>query len=151
MRNALFIGGTGTISMSITKLLAEQGGWKLYVLNRGKRNANLPEGVESLVADINDVAEVKKAVGPLTFDVVADFIAFTPDQVKRDIDLFAGRTGQYIFISSASAYHKPVADLPITESTPLKNPFWQYSRDKIACEDLLVREFRDNDFPITIV
>ena len=94
---------------------------------------------------------MRAALGAETFDVVADFIAFTPQHVQADIDLFAGRIGQYVFISSASAYQKPVGRLPIVESTPLRNPYWQYSRDKIACEDLLVNAYRSNGFPATIV
>jgi len=104
-----------------------------------------------LTADITDAAAVDAALAGREFDVVADMIAFTPDQVQRDIDRFEGRTGQYVFISSASAYQKPVARLPITESTPLRNPYWQYSRDKIACEDLLTAAYRDRGFPVTVL
>ncbi len=149
MKTALLIGGTGTISMAITRRLAASGEWKVCLLNRGNRNAGLPGGVETITADIADAA--KRELGGREFDVVANFINFTPDQVERDIALFAGRTGQYIFISSASAYQKPVARLPITESTPLRNPFWQYSRDKIACEDVLTAAYRETGFPMTIV
>lgn len=151
MKTALFIGGTGTISSSITKLLASDDMWKAFVLNRGKRSPNLPEGIGQITADITDVAAVKAALSGMKFDVVADFIAYDEAAVRRDIELFAGRTRQYIFISSASAYQKPVMSLPITESTPLANPFWQYSRDKIAGEDALVREYRANGFPAVIV
>lgn len=104
-----------------------------------------------LTADISDAAAVDAALRGREFDVVADMIAFTADHVQRDIDRFEGRTGQYVFISSASAYQKPVAHLPITESTPLRNPHWQYSRDKIACEELLTRAYRDRDFPVTVL
>lgn len=151
MRKALFIGGTGTISSSITRLLAEGGDWQVYVLNRGKRQASLPGGVRQIIADMGDPAAAAKALAGLEFDVVADFIAYEPEAVKRDVELFAGRTGQYLFISTASAYQKPVLSLPITESTPLCNPYWEYSRDKIACEDLLLREYRENGFPATII
>lgn len=151
MRTALFIGGTGTISMSVTRLLARDPAWKLFVLNRGRRAGDLPAGVETLTADIGDPEAVRRALAHREFDVVADFIAYTPADVERDVKLFAGRTRQYIFISSASAYQKPLADLPVTESTPLRNPHWQYSRDKIACEDLLLRHYRETGFPVTIV
>ncbi len=151
MRTALFIGGTGTISMSVTKLVAGNPGWKLCLLNRGSRSAEVPDNVESVKADIGNPEEVRRALEGRRFDVVADFIAYTPDAVERDIDLFGGRTRQYIFISSASAYQKPATRLPLTESTPLMNPFWQYSRDKIACEDKLIHACRNAGFPATIV
>ncbi len=147
---ALFIGGTGTISTAISALSVEQG-WELYLLNRGKRPERTPEGARQIAADINDLADVTAKLRGMTFDVVADFIAFTPDQVARDVKLFAGRTAQYFFISSASAYQKPLASPFITESTPLFNPFWQYSRDKIACEEMLIKEYREHGFPVTII
>lgn len=151
MRTALLIGGTGVISMSVTRLLAADEDWRVCVLNRGNRNAGLPDSVETIAADVSKPDEARRALGDRAFDVVADFIAFTPEQVERDVELFAGRTRQYVFISSASAYQKPATRLPITESTPLRNPYWQYSRDKIACEDLLTRAYRETGFPMTIV
>jgi nucleoside-diphosphate-sugar epimerase len=147
---ALFIGGTGTISMSITKLLPTSG-WDLTLLNRGNHNENLPEGVHQIIADINDESTVCKLLEGQYYDVVADFIAFVPEQVERDIRLFRDHCDQYIFISSASAYQKPLSHFMITESTPLLNPHWAYSRAKIACEELLVRAYRDNGFNMTIV
>jgi len=147
---ALFIGGTGTISSAIVRQLAAQG-CELYLLNRGNRNDNLPEGVHILQADINDEEKVTELTRGMTFDVVADFIAFHVGQVERDYRLFAGRTKQYIFISSASAYQKPLSDYRVTESTPLSNPYWEYSRNKIACEEYLVKQYREHGFPITIV
>lgn len=150
MMKALFIGGTGLISLSITQALAKDKRWQLTLLNRGQR-APAPEGVEVLHGDIHDEAAVRELIRDRSFDVVANFINFTPDQIERDIRLFAGKTRQYIFISSASAYQKPLSHYVITESTPLSNPFWQYSRDKIACEERLIREYRENGFPITIV
>ncbi|MDR1534019.1 MAG: SDR family oxidoreductase [Planctomycetota bacterium] len=150
-KTALFIGGTGTISSSITKLAGRDHAWRLYVLNRGTRPGRLPDGVRQITADINDLDNVKKALSGLAFDVVADFIAYDVKDVARDVELFSGRIKQYIFISSASAYQKPVLSLPISESTPLRNPYWEYSRKKIACEDLLAREYRENEFPGTIV
>ena len=126
---ALFIGGTGTISMAISRLLIAQG-HELYLLNRGNRTSELPEGAVSLVADINDEAKVRELTAGMTFDVIADFIAFTPDQVERDYRLFRDITRQYIYISSASAYQKPLANYVITEGTTLSNPFWRYSRNK---------------------
>ena len=145
----LFIGGTGLISSACTELAAERG-VELYVLNRGSR-AELPAGVAHLVADIRDQAAVKRALAGHTFDAVVNWVAYTPEDVERDIASFRGRTGQYIFISSASAYQKPVGSYLITESTPLVNPYWDYSRNKIACEERLVRALREEGFPITIV
>jgi nucleoside-diphosphate-sugar epimerase len=150
-QTALFIGGTGIIS-SACAALAVARGFELTVLNRGTTAARpLPDGVEVLQADIRDAASVRSVLGERTFDVVVDFVAFVPAHVRTDIALFTGRTGQYVFISSASAYQKPPARLPIVESTPLRNPEWQYSRDKIACEDLLVAAYRNDGFPATIV
>ena len=148
---ALFIGGTGTISSAITRLVSNNPDWKLFLINRGNRISEVPEGVSNLIADINDEKTVLGLIGDMQFDVVCDFIGFVPAQVERDIRLFKGRTRQYIYISSASAYRKPLASPFITESTSLANPFWQYSRDKIACEDLLMRQFREEGFPVTIV
>lgn len=147
---ALFIGGTGVISTAITRLLAQKPEWELYLLNRGHKT-ELPEGVKNLVADINDEAAVKSLIAEHHFDVIADFIVMTPDQLERDIRLFTGKTEQYFFISSASAYQKPLVHPVIDEGTPLANPFWQYSRDKIACEERLMREYRERGFPVTIV
>lgn len=148
---ALFIGGTGTISSAITRLVSENSDWQLFLINRGNRISEVPDGVTNLTVDINDEKTVLNLIGDMQFDVVCDFIGFVPEQVERDIRLFKGRTRQYIYISSASAYRKPLASPFITESTSLANPFWQYSRDKIACEDLLMRQFREEGFPITIV
>lgn len=145
---ALFIGGTGRISTHAARVLLEKG-WDVFVLNRGSTAP--PEGAKSLVADINDEAAVKALLHGQYFDVVADFIAYTPQDVQRDIQLFEGITGQYIFISSASAYQKPQSNVWVTESTPLSNPYWQYSRDKIACEEVLMQRYRQTGFPITIV
>jgi nucleoside-diphosphate-sugar epimerase len=147
---ALFIGGTGTISSAITKQLLEKG-CELYLLNRGTRNEALPPGVNIIKADINDEDNVSKLIENLDFDVVADFIAFIPTQLERDYRLFKGKTKQFIFISSASAYQTPLSDYSITEGTPLSNPYWEYSRNKIDCEDYLMKQYRDNGFPITIV
>ncbi len=147
--NILLIGGTGRISMAVSRELLRQG-HTLYLLNRGNRNQEL-EGAVFLKADINQEEAVKECLGNLTFDAVADFIAFTPEQVQRDYRLFAGRTGQYVFISSASAYEKPQRNYLITEETPLENPYWAYSREKIACEEWLMGQHRENGFPVTIV
>ena len=147
----LFIGGSGIISSACTQSAIEHG-IDLWVLNRGKTGLR-PPPPEATVrhADVRDPAEVRAALGDVTFDAVVDWVAFTPEHVQADIDLFRGRAGQYVFISSASAYQTPPARLPVTESTPLRNPFWRYSRDKIACEDLLVRAYREEGFPATIV
>ncbi len=147
---ALFIGGTGTISSAITRKLAAEG-CELYLLNRGNRNGDLPDGVRVIQADIRDEAEVVKLLGNHTFDVVADFIAFEPAQLERDYRLFRDKTKQFIFISSASAYQTPLSDYRITEGTPLSNPYWEYSRNKISCEDYLMKQYREQGFPVTIV
>lgn len=148
--DVLFVGGTGIIS-SACVALAVRRGINVWVLNRGTSPRPLPPGVTQLTADIRDPQSVERALGSLRFDSVCNFIAFVPEHVEADIQAFRHRTRQYIFISSASAYKKPVQHWPLTESTPLGNPYWQYSRDKIACEDRLIREWRDNGFPVTIV
>lgn len=147
---ALFIGGTGTISSAIS-LLCAHSGVDLYLLNRGSRNPVVPKGVNVITADINDEENVRKLISSLSFDVVADFIAYEPAHVLRDWRLFRDKTRQYIFISSASAYQKPLSSPVITESTPLCNPFWEYSRNKIACEEALMEKYRSEGFPITII
>src|SRR6185437_12365032 len=144
----LFIGGTGIISSACAQLAVDRG-IDLYVLNRGETTRRpLPEPVTLLHGDIRVPGEAEDALGDHTFDAVVDWIAFVPEHIQRDIDLFRGRTGQYIFISSASAYQTPPSRVPVVESTPLRNPFWQYSRNKIACEHLLMQE---DEFPATIV
>lgn len=147
---ALFIGGTGTISTAISKKLLSEG-WDLYLLNRGTRNNVLPAGAHELTVDINDEVAVAEKIKDLSFDVVCDFIAFVPAQLERDYRLFNGKTKQFMFISSASAYQKPLSDYKITESTPLANPYWEYSRNKIACEEYLMKMYRETGFPITII
>jgi len=149
---ALFIGGTGTISTAISRQLLEAG-HELYLLNRGNRNSVLPKGgtLHEIHCDISNEKETAEKIKGLEFDVVADFIAFTQDQVERDYRLFKGKTKQYIFISSASAYQKPLSDPRITESTPLSNPLWKYSQNKIACEEYLLKLYREEGFPITII
>ena len=146
----LFIGGTGVISSACTEL-AVQRGMELYLLNRGQSSRPIPEGVRLLQADIRQPGQAAKAIAGLEFDAVVDWIAYTPEQVQADLDLFRGRTQQYVFISSASAYQKPPRSLPITESTPLHNPFWEYSQQKAACEARLMVAYQQEDFPITIV
>ena len=151
MKKALFIGGTGTISAAITRTVAASGEWELYLLNRGKRQEAVPEGVRQIIADIHDEAAVAAAIEGLQFDCVCDFIGFVRSDVERDWRLFQGRTRQYIYISSASAYQKPAAHYMVDEGTPLANPYWQYSRDKIACEEFLMEKFRSEGFPVTII
>lgn len=145
---ALIIGGTGRISSAVVRLLLARQ-WEVYLLNRG--NKPLPQGAVSITADINDETLVTQKLGDLKFDVVCEFIGFTPDQAARDYRLFAGRTAQYIYISSASAYHKPARCYLVNEGTALANPYWQYSRSKIACEELLMKLYREEGFPVTIV
>lgn len=150
LMKALFIGGTGTISTSISKLAVEKG-WELYLLNRGTKTSSAPKGAKVLTADINNELLVSELIKDMKFDVVVDFVAFETPQIQRDIRLFSKKTKQFIFISSASAYQKPLSYYKITESTPLVNPYWQYSRDKIACEETLMEEYRKENFPVTII
>jgi nucleoside-diphosphate-sugar epimerase len=145
----LFIGGTGNISTSTSKLCIERG-IDLYLLNRGKRKVEIA-GAKTLIGDIYNMSEMKTLLKNHSWDVVINWIAFETKDIERDFELFNEKTKQYIFISSASAYQKPPVHPVITESTPLKNPYWQYSRNKIACEELLNKYYRENDFPITIV
>lgn len=146
----LFIGGTGTISSAITKQLS-QTNCELYLLNRGNRSNTLPSNVKTLKADVNDEEKVRDLINGLSFDVVCDFIGFVPTHIERDYRLFKNKTKQYIFISSASAYQKPLSDYRITEGTTLSNPYWEYSRNKIACEEFLMEKYRSEGFPVTIV
>lgn len=147
----LFIGGTGIISSACSKLAIERG-IDLYLLNRGTTTSRpAPHGARLLHGDIRDPQSAGAAVQGQEFDAVVDWIAFTPQQIQADLDLFRGRTGQYVFISSASVYQTPPAHLPVTESTMIDNPYWLYSRNKIACEELLVHAYRDEKFPMTIV
>ncbi len=148
---ALFLGGTGRIS-SACVAEATSLGFAVSVLNRGRTSLRGLHGeVEPIYADLNDDRALDSALNGREFDVVADFVSFGPERLARNVDLFDGRVGQYVFISTASVYDKPVTSLPIRESTPLRNPYWQYSRDKIACEDLLVHRYREGGFPATIV
>lgn len=146
----LFIGGTGNLSSACTDAALERG-IEVVHLNRGSSPAPAREGLSSIRADIADLGGVKAALGRSRFDAVVEWIGYKPADVERDIGLFRDRTAQYVFISSASAYRKPPRSFPITESTPLENPFWQYSRDKIACERLLEEARAREDFPSTVV
>ncbi len=145
----LFIGGTGNISVSVSRLAVARG-IDLYLLNRGRQSVVI-EGTKTIVADITQPDQVRDALGDQRFDVVTNWIAYRESDIERDLALFGKRCGQYIFISSASAYQKPLTYPIITESTPLANPYWQYSRDKIACEARLMRAYIDEGFPVTIV
>src|SRR5215218_3715888 len=147
----LFIGGSGIISSACSALAVERG-IDLYLLNRGAtRLRPVPDHVTVLQADVRNAESVADALGGRDFDVVVNWVAFTVDDVETDLERFRERIGQYIFISSASAYQTPPARIPITESTPLHNPYWQYSRDKIACEDRLIYAYLDEGFPVTII
>jgi len=150
MKKVLFIGGTGTISTACVEQAIEKG-FDVTILNRGNSTRQLPSGVSVIKADINDESAARKALNGREFDVVADFVAYTADQAARDIRLFEGAAGQYIVISSASAYQKPLSYSIIRESTPLANPLWQYSRDKIALENCVMDAYRRTGFPVTIV
>ena len=151
MKEALFIGGTGTISMAITRLLASGNEWHLTLLNRGTRMGELPRGVDAITVDINDEATTAAVLEGKHFDTVCDFIGFVHAQVERDFRLFNGKTDQFMYISSASAYNKLPADCVITEGTTLANPYWEYSRNKIACEEFLMKKYREEGFPVTII
>jgi len=146
----LFVGGTGIISSACSELALERG-IELYLLLRGQSPRPIPKGAKVLRGDIRDAASARKALGDLHFDSVVNWINFVPEHIQADIELFSGKTEQYIFISSASAYKKPVDNWPITESTPLHNPHWQYSRNKIACEELLWKAYRERGFPSVVV
>lgn len=146
----LIIGGTGTISSAITRQLAESE-HELWLLNRGNRKQEVPANVKQIVANIDDEADVLRQIGDTMFDAVCEFIGFVTEQVERDHRLFAGRTRQYVYISSASAYAKPVRNYIINEGTSLCNPHWEYSRNKIACEELLMKYYREEGFPVTII
>ena len=145
----LFIGGTGVISSACTELAAQQG-LDLTLLNRGRTTRPIPDGVKTLHGDINDPA-VGEILADKTWDAVVDWIAYTPEHIQRDVNLFRGRTGQYVFISSASVYQTPPASLPVTESTLIDNPYWDYSQQKIICEEALVQAYREEKFPMTII
>ena len=147
---ALLIGGTGTISLPITRKLIAQG-WQVTLLNRGSESREVPDGARVINGDIRDLTSARKAIGSDRFDVVVDWVAFTPEHIETDLQLFQGRCGHYIFISSASAYQTPPATLPVRESTILDNPYWAYSRNKMACEERLQRAFREDELPITII
>ncbi len=147
----LMIGGTGTISTAISRQLLESQEHEVYLINRGGRNDILPTNVNIIQGDINDEAAMAEKLSGMTFDAVCDFIAFVPEHLERDYRLFNGKTRQFVFISSASAYQKPLSDFRINEGTPLANPYWEYSRNKIACEDYLMKMYRENGFPVTIV
>lgn len=146
----LMIGGTGTISTAITQQLAETE-HELFLLNRGNKTEEIPNNVVTIVADMNDEEDVRSKLNDMSFDVVCEFIGFIPEQLERDYRLFKNKTKQYVYISSASAYHKPVKDYRISEATTLANPYWEYSRNKIACEEYLMKIYREEGFPITIV
>ena len=146
----LFVGGTGNISTAATRLLAEQG-VDLTVLNRGQSDVLLPDEVRRIRADIRDGSSVSDALRGEEFDVVVDWLAYVPQHVEADIELFSGRISQYVFISSATVYRKPSPFFPLVEEAPLGNAHWQYARDKIACEERLRREHEQKGFPATIV
>ena len=145
----LFVGGTGLISSACTRLAVERG-VELFLLNRGS-DSDRARGATSLVADLRNEAATELALADHRFDVVVDWIAFTAEDIERDLRLFSDRADQFIFISSASAYLKPLGDWLIREDTPLANPFWDYSQNKIACEERLMRAYREDGFPVTIV
>ncbi|MBR6295868.1 MAG: SDR family oxidoreductase [Treponema sp.] len=148
---ALFIGGTGTISSAIVRELSKRDEWEVWLLNRGNRAGEVPANVHQIICDISNEDEARQKLSGMSFDVVSEFIGFVPEQVERDYRLFKGKTKQYIYISSASAYNKPAASHVITEGTTLSNPHWEYSRNKIACEEFLMKKYREEGFPVTIV
>ena len=147
----LLIGGTGIISMAITRQLSTNPRFDLYLLNRGNRNTDLPSNIKIIKGDINNEQDISEKIKDLSFDVVCNFIAYIPKDVERDYNLFKNKTKQYIFISSASAYQKPLSNYIITEGTTVSNPYWEYSRNKIFCEEFLLKKYREEKFPITII
>ena len=151
MQRALFIGGTGTISMAITRAIADDPNWELFLINRGNREDEIPENVHLINADIKNEDEIDEILDGRRFDCVCDFICFTPEDAERDYRLFRGRCMQFIYISSASAYNKPCRSHVITEGTALANPFWEYSRNKIYCESFFMEKYEKENFPVTIV
>lgn len=150
MRKVLFVGGTGTISSAIVRRMVVDGGWEVWLLNRGNRK-DIPEGVHQIIADIHNEDQVREAIADLSFDCVCEFIGFVKEDVERDVRLFRDKTKQYIFTSSVSAYHEPAASYIVNEGTTLANPYWEYSRNKIECENYLMEQYRNNGFPVTIV
>lgn len=146
----LFIGGTGTISQAVSELAVKKG-IDLYLFNRGNNNQLAPAEAKIIEGNIRNQEEAKEKLKDYNFDAVVDWVAFTPEHIRNDIEIFRGKTDQFIFISSASAYQKPQTSYLIDESTPLANPYWEYSQNKIACENILMAEYRKHDFPITIV
>lgn len=146
----LLIGGTGTISTAISQRLADLN-HELYLLNRGNLNETLPSRIQFIKADINNEKEAEEKLSGMEFDAVCDFIGFVKPQLERDYRLFNGKTRQFVYISSASAYNKPPRDYVINEGTSLANPYWEYSRNKIECEEYLMKMYRENGFPVTIV
>jgi nucleoside-diphosphate-sugar epimerase len=147
--NVLFIGGTGTISAACVSLAVDRG-FSVTVLNRGVTDRAVPSEVESLIVDVRDSESLRAALSGREFDAVADFMGFTPAEISARLELFRGRIGQYVFVSSATVYQKPSA-LPVVESAPRSNPDWQYARDKIAAEDVLAAAYEDERYPVTIV
>lgn len=150
MSKILFIGGSGIISSACSQLAVDRG-HKLYLLNRGRTVRPIPKKAKQLIGDVRQREAYLAALGNHDFDVVVQWIGFTPDHIEQDIEVLRGRVSQYIFISSASAYQTPPSSLPVTESTLLDNPFWEYSRNKIACEERLIQAYREEKFPFTIV
>ncbi len=148
--NVLFVGGTGNISRACVKRALEEG-WEVLLLNRGTRSDLVPQGVRFIQSDIRNLEQTNKSLDGLSFDVVTQFVGYLPEHIQTDFEIFRDRVGQYIFISSASVYHKPSLNHIITESTPLHNPFWQYSQNKIACESLLREMYAEKRFPMTVV
>lgn len=151
MKRILFIGGTGTISKAIVEKLINDSNWDIYLLNRGNRKVDWNNKINQINVDINNEELVNELLGDLKFDVVCEFIGFKVEQLERDYRLFKNRTKQYIYISSASAYEKPVSNYIIKETTPMVNPYWEYSRNKIACEEYLLNKYKQDGFPVTIV
>ena len=146
----LFLGGTGNISTACVELCLKRG-YQVALLNRGQRNFSFSQPVTQFAGDRHDAALLRRIALEGNYDVVANFIGYTPDEVELDIAAFNGQAGQYLYISSTTIYQRPPSHYLITESTPLCNPYWEYARLKIACEDRLIRAYRDSGFPMTIV
>lgn len=146
----LFIGGTGNISTAVSEL-AVQKGYDLFLLNRGTQNSLAPKEATLIQCDIRDKVQAASVLKDYKFDVVVDWIAYEKEHIINDIELFKGKTNQFVFISSTACYERPPVNYLVNESCFLKNPYWDYARKKIECEEALMKEYRESGFPITIV
>src|SRR6266581_2107415 len=146
----LFLGGTGNISTACVALAVERG-HDVTILNRGRTASRLRGRVHAVTGERDDGGRLRSIAEETRFDAIVDFLCYRPEQVEAAIDAFVGRTSQYVFVGTAAAYEKPVVNYVVTEETPLRNPFWEYARQKIACEERLARARQEKAFPVTVV